>query len=303
VKRSPVFVAILLLAAFAAHGQQPAPAAPDFSSSTLAPAAHPMLAGAYGPQPLAASQRPVEPYPTNIYLEPWSRMSVGGDISPLGIGIKGTIDVNTFMDLRCNTDFLQINPGRFDVGGFNVYPHLNMASVGAMFDTYPWNSVWRISAGVMLLNHNQLTGSVRIAPGTQFTLDNEGFYGAAANPATGTTPLTGTGLLGLHRYNPAFIATFGFGKFIPRSDRHWSFPSEFGVIFTGGPTINTHQSGWVCSNVAETDCANLGDPANPVTIQFNSALNAQLSKWRRTFNDVPVYPVFAYSVVYSFNIR
>jgi hypothetical protein len=303
VKRSPAFVVVLILTACAAHGQQSAPLAPDYLRSAPSPVPHPMLAGAYGPQPLAGDQRPNEPYPANIYLAPWSRVSVGGDISPLGIGIKGTIDVNTYMDLRCNTDFFYLNPGRFEVGGFNVYPHLNLTSVGVMLDTYPWNSVWRLSGGLMLLNHNQISGQVNIAPGTEFTLDNQSFYSAANNPAAGITPLAGTGLLGLHRDNPAFIATFGFGKFIPRSQRHWSFPAEFGVIFTGAPVINLGFNGWVCKDLALTQCSNLGNPANPITMQFNSALNSVITRWRNAANDVPVYPVFAYSVVYSFDIR
>jgi hypothetical protein len=303
VKTSPAFIALLSFAACSAQGQQAAPSDPGLSGSAFELVAHPMLAGAWNPQPLAAGRQPEEPYPTNIYLAPWSRMSVGADVSPLGIGIKGTIDINTFMDARCNFNIFRLNPGKFEIEGFDTYAHVQFTSIAAMYDAYPWNSVWRLSAGVMLYNNNQISGTVDIAPGTQFTLDGQNFYSANANPVTGATPLTGGGALGFHRHNPALILSGGFGKFIPRSDRHWSFPSEFGVIFTGGPTINVNESGWVCKNQAQTECANLSDSANPVTIQFNNALNAQLSKWRHTFNDIPVYPVFSYSVVYSFNIR
>jgi hypothetical protein len=260
-----------------------------------------------GPLPAPAAgglnARPIEPYPQNIYLAPWSRMSVGADVSPLGIGIKGTIDMNTFMDLRGNFDFFHFNPGRFEIEGFNTYGHLNLSSAAAMFDTYPWNSVWRLSAGVMLINNNQLSGTVDVAPGTSFSLDHQTFWSATTNPATGATPLTGGGTLGFHRNNPALIVSGGFGKFIPRSQRHWSFPSEFGVIFTGAPTLNTHQSGWACLDKAQTECANLSDSGNPVTVEFNNSLNSAIAKWRRSLAAVPVYPVFTYSVVYSFDIR
>lgn len=301
-KRFFAFVTILF-AVCAAHGQQGAP--PDFNlpAPPLASVAHPMLAGAHGPQPLAYDQRSIEPYPTNIYLPPWSRMSVGADVSLLGVGIKGTIDMNTFMDLRGNFNVFRYSPGRFEVEGFNTYANLQLTSAAAMYDVYPWNSVWRLSAGLMFFNNNQFSGTVDIAPGTNFSLNGVNFWSARANPVTGATPLVGGGALAFHRHNPAFILSGGFGKFIPRSDRHWSFPTEFGVVFTGAPTINTYESGWVCRNAAETECANLSDPTNPVTIQFNNALNDQLSKWRRTLNDFPVYPIFTYSAVYSFNIR
>ena len=304
-KRSPAFVTAFFFLACAAFGQQ---AAPSFSNllpggPAPQPAAHSWLAGAYGPQPLAADQRPNEPYPAKIYLAPWSRMSVGGDVSLLGIGIKTAIDMNTFTDLRGNVNFFRFNPGKFEVEGFDTYMNVQFTSVAAMYDVYPWNSVWRLSAGVMLYNNNQFSGTVDIAPGTEITLDGQNFYGANPKLNPATTPLTGGGVLGFHRQNPALIVSGGFGKFIPRGYRHWSFPSEFGVIFTGGPTINVHESGWVCKDQVETQCANLSNPSNPVTIQFDNALNAQLSKWRRSFNDVPVYPIFTYGVSYSFGIR
>jgi hypothetical protein len=38
-------------------------------------------------------------------------------------------------------------------------------------------------------------------------------------------------------------------------------------------------------------------------VQFNDALQASLTKWRKDLSAVQVYPLFSYSVVYSFNIR
>jgi hypothetical protein len=283
--------------------QQSAPpetSAFPYYSAPLSPGTAP--APAAGPAP-APETRPVEPYPTNIYLAPWSRMSIGGDLSPLGIGVKGTIDMNTFMDLRGNFDILRFSPGQFDVSGFVVTSNLQMTSAAAMFDTYPWNSVWRLSAGVMLFNNNQFSGSGKISSGTEFSLDGQNFWSAEPSALPGSTPLVGGGTLGFHRHNPAFILSGGFGKFIPRSERHWSFPSEFGVIFTGAPTIATHVSGWACINPSLNQCANLSNSSNPITMQFNGALNGELSKWRRTLNDIPIYPIFSYSVVYSFDIR
>jgi hypothetical protein len=61
--------------------------------------------------------------------------------------------------------------------------------------------------------------------------------------------------------------------------------------------------GWVCLDQAQTQCSDLSDPANPVTVQFNNALQASLTKWRKGLSAVQVYPLFSYSVVYSFNIR
>lgn len=234
---------------------------------------------------------------------PFSRIGIGADVSPLGIGIKSAIVLNHDFDARVMGNFFGFDTGRFEIDGFNVDAKIHMASAAAALDWYPFGSVFRISPGVMFFNDNQVSGVSNIVPGTSVTIDGTDYYSAKPNPVTGATPLSGTGVLGLHTRQPAFTITGGFGKFIPRSNRHWSFPSEFGVVFTGAPTIDVNLSGWACLDARQTQCSNVGDPTNPIAIQFNNSLQGQLNKWRRDLNNVPVYPIFSYSVVYSFNIR
>jgi len=155
----------------------------------------------------------------------------------------------------------------------------------------------------MFFNGNQLSGTGTISSGSSFTLENQTYYSANTNPVTGATPLVGTGALNLHHHNPAATATFGFGRFIPRSNRHWSFPSEFGVVFTGAPTIKVDITGWACVDARQTQCSNVADPTNPIAIQFNNNLQERINKWQIDLNKVTVYPIFSYGVVYSFNIK
>jgi hypothetical protein len=159
------------------------------------------------------------------------------------------------------------------------------------------NSFWRLSAGLLLANGNQLSAKTKIVPGTSFDLDSRTFYSSKADP------VNGSGVLGMHRHNPSFLASFGFGKFIPRSNRHWSFPSEFGVVFTGAPTINVKTAGSVCTDATLQVCSNVSDSSNPAGAAFNSALQAQIIKWQHSLSSVTVYPIFSYSAMYSFNIR
>lgn len=237
------------------------------------------------------------------YQQPFSRIGIGADINTMGIGIKSAIVLDHAYDARVNLNFLTIDTGRFDVEGFNADVNVHFASAGASLDWYPYSSVWRISPGLLFYNGNQISVKSVIAPGTSFTLDGETFYSASANAVTGATPLTGTGILGLHSTKPAFTIAGGFGKFIPRSNRHWSFPSEFGVAFTGAPSANISVSGWTCLDKAQTRCSDVGSSSNPVGADFNNALNGALTKWRRDLAKVQIYPLFSYSVVYSFNIR
>lgn len=298
-----------LFAPAVAAAQAPADFAPDPSSEPRAASiGNPSLpvaamddASALSSAPAAGDPKPVEPFPTNIYQAPWSRIGIGADVSPLGVGIKAATVLNTFMDLRVDGNFFHYDTGRFEIDSINVDGQLHLASAAAKVDVYPWLSVWRLSAGLMFYNANHLFASTRIADGTSFTLDGKTFYSASANPATGATPVSGSGTFGMHRHQPAFVLSGGFGKFIQRTQRHWSFPAEFGVVFMGAPTVQVNLNGWVCQDKAQTRCGSLTDSSNPVTASFDDALQSSLTKWRQQVSSFTLYPVFSYSVVYSFN--
>ena len=239
----------------------------------------------------------------NGHQQPLSRVGIGANVSPLGIGINATTVLSDYFDARLMGNFFTYTSPAFDIEGYRGTGTLHLASMAASLDWYPFNSVWRISPGLMFFNGNQLSMNAKIVPGTDFTLDGQTFYSASPNAVTGATPVTGSVVLGLHPRPVAFTLAGGFGKFVPRSNRHWSFPAEFGVVFMGAPTVDVTPSGWVCSDQAQTQCSDLANPANPVAQEFNTALQQQLIKWRRNLGQVTLYPIFSYSVVYSFNIR
>lgn len=266
----------------------------------LRPDLAPDLANAAA-SPAGGEPQPAEPFPTNVYQAPWSRIGLGADVSPLGVGMKASTILNTYMDLRVDGNFFHYDVGRFEVDGVNVEGQVHLASAAAKIDVYPWLNIWRVSAGVMFINGNHLYAATRIASATAFSLDGKTYYSANANPATGAAPVSGSGTFGLHRRQPAFVLSGGFGRFIPRSERHWSFPSEFGVVFMGAPTVNVSLNGSVCTDKALTQCGNLANPSNPVTAGFNNSLQAALTKWRHEVGSFTLYPVFSYSVVYSFD--
>jgi hypothetical protein len=234
---------------------------------------------------------------------PLSRIGIGANVSPLGIGINATTVLSDYFDVRLMGNYFNYTSPNFEVEGFRTTANIHLASMAGSLDWYPYNSVWRLSPGVMFYNGNQFTANAVVQGGTSFTIDGQTFYSASSNAATGVTPLSGIGILGLHPRPIAFTAAGGFGKFVPRSERHWSFPSEFGVVFMGAPTANVTASGWVCTDAAMKNCANISDKTNPVAQQFNSSLQAQLGKWRKDLGKFTIYPMFSYSVVYSFNIR
>jgi len=200
-----------------------------------------------------------------------------------------------FIDARLTGNFFEYNNGRVEVDGFNVYAGLHLASAVASADVYPFNAPIRFSAGLMFYNVNHASGTIRIAPGSSFTLNGTTFW------AGNSPPLTGSAALGFHSIRPAPTLTFGFGKFIPRSSRHWSFPSEFGVAFTGAPSINVALSGTACTDSKMTMCANVADKSNPIGAEFNSDLQAKLANWRHSLGKVQIFPILSGGVSFSFN--
>jgi hypothetical protein len=199
-------------------------------------------------EPEPAEERPNAPWAAQEHAQPFQRVGIGADISPLGIGIKSATILTQYLDARLLGNFFNYNTGQFELEGFRVNADFHLASAGAALDWYPLDSIWRLSVGTLLFNDNKVTAASNIVPGTSFSLNGQTFYSASPNPAIGVTPLTGSGVVGFHTHQPALTLSGGFGKFVPRSSRHWSFPSEFGVAFIGAPTVNVKMAGWVCQD-------------------------------------------------------
>jgi hypothetical protein len=239
------------------------------------------------------------PWQGEEHWGPFTRVGIGADISPLGIGIKGATVLTRTIDLRVMGNFLGFTTPDFDLDGTKATGTLRLASLQTAVDFYPHNSIWRLSAGALLWNGNQISAKGDEQPGTSFTLDGQTYYSSQ------TDPINGSGVVGLHTHEPAFTASFGFGRFVPRSGRHWSFPSEFGVVFMGAPSLNIAVSGTACLNATETPatCSDVGNTSNPVGAAFQQSLQSAIVRWRHSLSEVTIYPIFSYGVVYSFTVR
>jgi hypothetical protein len=240
----------------------------------------------------------VEPAVT-VHTDSFSRMGVGIGISVLGGEIDSALVLTELLDARVTADYFSFNSPRYDVDGVDIYPGLHLASGSATVDYYPFNAPIRLSAGLMFINTNHAAATLAAAPGANFTLNGQNFY--AGGSTAGQAPLTGDVALAFHTIRPAPKLTFGWGKYIPRSERHWSFPSEYGVVFTGAPSISVALAGTVCTDPALTMCSNVADTSNPVGAEFNSALQARLASWRRGLNGIQIFPILTGGVVYSFD--
>lgn len=219
----------------------------------------------------------------------------------MGIRLQLATNLNSHLNLRTYGSLFDYSTN-FTTSGIASTAKLSLASAGAALDVYPFRSGFRISPGALFYNQNRINANANLPGGTSFTLNNQTFYSAKANSATGTTPVTGNGLLNLHTSRPAFTITAGWGNMIPREGGHWSFPFEIGVAFIGDPALNVNLAGWVCQDPALTQCANL-QSTNSTAVAAQSNLQTQVAKWNTSLNPLKTYPIIAVGVAYSFRIR
>jgi hypothetical protein len=231
-----------------------------------------------------------------------SRFSIGSGISPWGIGVGGAVIVTEYADVRLDSSWFGYNTGNIDTSGVNVVGDFHLASMGVKLDWYPTKSVWRISPGMLFYDGNRITADLNFDGGTDISINGRDYWTASPNTVTGATPLTGKVNLGLHSHTPAFTITGGFGRFVPHSHRHWSFPTEFGVAFAGAPTLNVALAGWVCADRTQRRCSDIADPNNPVGVSFQNNLDAALTKWRHDLDSFHLYPIFSQAFMYSFDL-
>lgn len=228
-------------------------------------------------------------------LAPFSRFAVAAGISPLGINIQGTVNVDRFMNVRAIGNIFNYSLSSINVSGFNVDGNINLATAGASLDVYPWpKHGFRISPGTLFYNKNGVSATMVATGGTSFTLNNYTYYSSPSNP------VTGGGGVNLHARNAAPTITVGWGNLISRTGRHWSVPFEVGAAMIGDPVPTiAFTGGQVCSNPQGTaNCQNVVGNSD-----LNTNLQAQLVKYQNDLQPLRFYPIVSVGVGYSFPLR
>jgi hypothetical protein len=270
-------------------------AAQSFSTSSSLAANDPNSDGS-GYRPASTVQN------GTVGFAPFSRIAVGASFTTLGPGISVTTNLASHVNLRANGNGFAYSTN-FTTNGFNANAKLNLVSAGLVADVYPFHTGFRISPGVLVLNNNRIGANALAAGGTSFTLNGDTYYSANANAATGVTPLTANALLGLNTSKPAFTISGGWGNTIPRGGRHWSFPVEVGVAFTGAPSLTANLTGWACYDQAQTQCTNVASTTDPIAAQIQADLAAQIAKWKNNLNPLKTFPLASFGLAYSFGLR
>ena len=289
IRKSLIAVA-LLIASSTLFSQSSSSLVSYLDSEAIPGAGHSAVAPEQTPAPAITSWSP----------RPFSRVAFGAGFSPLGVQMALTTNLNQHFNLRSTGNLFSYSTS-FTTSGIPANAKLNLKSAGTAVDIYPFHKGFRISPGLLFYNANQVTADASIPGGTSFTLNNQTYYSANANPTTGAKPVDGTGQMSLHTTNPAFTITTGWGNTLPRKG-HWSFPFEVGVALTGAPSIKANLNGWACYDHAQTLCTDINSKTNPIALEIQSNLQTQVAKWTHDVEPLKTYPIASFGVAYSFGL-
>jgi hypothetical protein len=291
VKTRKFLIAIVLLVGSSTLFSQSSTSLVSYLDSEAIPGAgHAAVTPEQAPAPAITSWSP----------RPFSRVAFGVGFSPLGVQMALTTNLNQHFNLRSTGNLFSYSSS-FTTNGIPANAKLNLKSAGTAVDIYPFHKGFRISPGLLFYNANQATADASIPGGTSFTLNNQTYYSANANPTTGARPVDGTGQMRLNTTNPAFTITTGWGNTLPRTG-HWSFPFEVGVAFTGAPSVKANLNGWACYDKAQTLCTDINSKTDPIALEIQNNLQIQVAKWTHDVEPLKTYPIASFGVAYSFGL-
>jgi len=219
--------------------------------------------------------------------KPFSAIGVDVKIGAGGIGFDVATPLARKFNLRGTGYFFRytttITDDYITYGG-----QIQLASGGLSLDWYPFGGSFRLSAGVVGYNGNEITGNASLNPNQSFTLNGTTYYSSA------TDPLHASGALYLgNKVAPQF--GFGWGNIVPRkANKHFSVPVEIGVAYVGYPHVSLGFVGSTCNEFG-TACQDVSD--NPT---FQQDLAAQRNKYRDDLSALRFYPILSIGFGYKF---
>jgi hypothetical protein len=219
----------------------------------------------------------------------FSRLTFGGTVSSLGVGMQAGTSLGPHFDVRGFGNYLNLNHSWID-NGFDLKLNIEYPNAGVKLDIYPLHRFpLRITPGYLFFNQNRIRVDYRAQPGTTFTLNHIDWRSDDADPVHGTgfVPLSGTG----------FMIMAGPGRIVARSGRHLTFPMEGGVVFLHTPVITFNMLGQICAS-NQTRC----QPASTFPT-FAANLVKQVASWNRKAAVYQTYPIFEAGVAYTFSWR
>jgi hypothetical protein len=219
------------------------------------------------------------------------RYGLGSYDSPLGFGGRLAVSLTSNVNLRVGASYFSYSLRR-TVSNIPFTANVLLQSEQAAVDWYPWHGSFHVSPGALFGNSNRAYGGATVQAGNSFTLNGTTYYSGAAGP------VQATGSVRFARTAP--MLTAGWGNWVRHpqergGERHWVFPFEAGVAFTGDPKTALNYSGVVCSSSSQLYCQNIAtDP------QVQANIQAERKKLQNDANWLRFYPIISGGVIYRF---
>jgi hypothetical protein len=222
------------------------------------------------------------------YAYPYfTKLMIASSGSTLGTGAQIATNLPYRLDLRLFGNYTNFDWKLYH-SLFYVLVNIGMTNAGASVDYYPWKSL-RLSPGVLFYNTDRVRADLSAEPNATFTLNNVTYTSDNANPVFGTGRLLLAG--------KGFMATTGWGHYVARDGKHFTFPFEIGAAFINKPQVSFNLQGDICTAQGYHCLPALDYPG------FASNLNAQVASWNRTVAPYHVYPVISGGIAYTFRFR
>ncbi|MDE3104492.1 MAG: hypothetical protein KGK08_04890 [Acidobacteriota bacterium] len=217
--------------------------------------------------------------------QPLPRFGVQLTVGSLGAGIQAATALAKHTDVRGGFNYFSYSlSGTRSSDNLTYSGTLRLASGELLLDQH--FGPFHLSGGALIYNGFQASGNVNVPGGSSFTLNSNTYYSDAADPVTGTGTIT------VRKAAPEVL--IGFGSLLPRSNRHFTFNSDIGVVFQGSPAVALNLLGSTCTT-ATTGCSKI---STNTTAQ--SDIQAEQTKLNSDLKPFQFYPVLRFGFGYKF---
>jgi hypothetical protein len=227
---------------------------------------------------------PQVPAPARVWM-PFTHLGVGAALGSTGAGLEISTPLSAYVNLRTSLSYLTYSRTIYSAG-FPVQGHLQLGGARATYDWFPKAGSFHLSVGISAPTLTKVNAEAVLAPNQEFTVNGVAFRSDPSNP------LRGSGHVTVNKVAPAF--TIGWGNVVPRDyRRHFTAPTELGVIYQGAPRAIIAVTGGVCD---DQRCmpVRTATEFNQNLDAFKRDLNRNLSTYGR------FYPVLSTGFAYRF---
>jgi hypothetical protein len=220
-----------------------------------------------------------------LNTRPFSSFAVAFTTGLGGLGVDVATPLATKINLRASASFLNYSP-TVTASGIPVDAAIELRSVGAGVELFPYHNSFHITPGVTLFNGSHVAAVANITGGSTFTIDDTDYVSSPADPVHGTFDLS----MG-RKVAPSL--TVGFGNML-RRDSHWSVPVEVGFQYIGQPKLTLAMTGSVCDS-GGNGCDTIAN--DPDAMQN---LASEQTKINNEISPLRFYPILKVGLSYRF---